>query len=397
MSDAGQSGGTGPLLIEEICDALSFARLRPEWNALLSASEASPFLSWDWLFPYWRRIAPRRTPRLVTARDPDGTLVGVLPLSEVESSALGVPVRRWAFLGDRLVGSDGLDALSRLGREREVADRFAEHVVARLSTVDVLELVDLPRGSLFADRVLERLSGRALRVERGVVGACPRVEVRSSFGSYLDSVGRAENLARRRKWLVAQPGFGIERAERPEAIGAALADFFRLHRLRWEREDGSRGIPSPEVRAFHRDATSHLAESGRLRIYTLRIGDTALASVYAIVEPRRLSYYQSGYDPRWMRRSAGLVLLGEVIGDAFREGKAVFDFLRGEEPYKHEWANASRELEAVRVVNRTPGGMAFFLAREGERRLKRSARRLLGDRLWERARRAADARGLASP
>ena len=69
-----------------------------------------------------------------------------------------------------------------------------------------------------------------------------------------------------------------------------------------------------------------------------------MASVYGVVHKRKFLYYQSGYDPAWRSKSVGLVLLAHTVRDAFAEGLAEFDFLRGDEPYKYDLGGKDRWL-----------------------------------------------------
>jgi len=395
--DLAERPPAGRLWFDEVNTGLGFAALREEWTDLLRTSAAGPFLSWAWLYPWWRRVAPRAEPRILLARDVAGKLVGVLPLYETRERRLGAPVVRWGFLGDAWVGSDYLEALSPRGREAELANLFAEQLAAKQHRFDALELLDLPQGSALGAAVLRRLGPGSLFAGREPRFVCPVVVIAGDYASYLKAVGRAENLARRRKWLAGQPGFAVERAEDPRAVELAMADFLRLHGLRWEPEGGSQGIRGPALRAFHRDATALLSQDGMVRLYTLKLAGRPLASVYGIVQGERFYYYQSGYDPAFARRSVGLVLLGETLADAFREERVAFDFLRGTEPYKFEWSNARRHTEAVRVVRRTAGGLAFRAATEGAAAVKQAARRALGPGGWERLRRWRRARGTGVP
>jgi CelD/BcsL family acetyltransferase involved in cellulose biosynthesis len=118
----------------------------------------------------------------------------------------------------------------------------------------------------------------------------------------------------------------------------------------------------------------------------LKLKKQPLASVYGIIHRNRFYYYQSGYDPEWARRSVGLVLLGETLSDAFREGRTVFEWLRGTERYKSEWASGARETEAVRFIFPTAGGLAYLATLEGTTRAKSAIKSLAGDRVWKAAR-----------
>jgi CelD/BcsL family acetyltransferase involved in cellulose biosynthesis len=71
--------------------------------------------------------------------------------------------------------------------------------------------------------------------------------------------------------------------------------------------------------------------------------------VYGVVQGGKFNYYQSGYDPNWASRSVGLVLLAKTVSDAFAEGHQEFDFLRGNEGYKGEWARGERWTIQLRL------------------------------------------------
>ncbi|MFN7134111.1 MAG: GNAT family N-acetyltransferase, partial [Myxococcales bacterium] len=311
-------------------------------------------------------------------------LVGLLPLYERVSRAAGVPVRRWGYLGDEWVGSDYMGVLAPRALQPYAEEQLARHLAARSHRIDLLELLDAEERSRFHDLVLEQWAGAYLGCERERRFECPVVEISGSYDGYLREVGRRDNLMRRRKWLQSQPGYGIEVCDTPVQVQRGLDDFFRLHARRWESDGGSQGIAGRDVHAFHRDVAHHLAESGRLRLYTMRLGDQPLASVYGIVQGERFYYYQSGYDPDWARRSVGLVLLGRTLEDSWGAGLKRFDFLRGSEPYKFEWANKVRHTELLRLVNRTAGGAAWLAVRDGTRGAKLAARRLVGDQIWGR-------------
>ena len=84
-------------------------------------------------------------------------------------------------------------------------------------------------------------------------------------------------------------------------------------------------------------------------MYTLYAARRPVASVYGVVHGKKFNYYQSGYDPNWASRSVGLVLLARTVQDAFGEGLSEFDFLRGNEGYKGEWARGERWTVQLRL------------------------------------------------
>jgi CelD/BcsL family acetyltransferase involved in cellulose biosynthesis len=235
------------------------------------------------------------------------------------------------------------------------------------------------------------------QVERGFV--CPAFAVKGSFAEHLSRIRRRETYGRRVRWLARQPGFRIDVATTPGEAGAAMEDFLRLHRLRWAEEGGSYGIPPGPVEEFHREVGPLLAARGWLRLYRLSVQGTAIAAVYGLEIGRRFYYYQSGYDPAWSSRSPGVVLVGRTVEDAYARGLADYDFLRGTEPYKLDWAADRRETCTLRLRAPSLRAGTAVAAEEAWRAARGLAKAVAPERVWDvlrRARRSLDVNALAA-
>jgi CelD/BcsL family acetyltransferase involved in cellulose biosynthesis len=365
------------------------ARMRSEWGTLLDESNAGPFNAWEWLYPWCRRIAPDRKPFVLQARDRSGALVGLMPLGFECQWVLGRPVRRLAFLGETHVGSDYLDVVARRGLEEEVARVFAGALWELRDQWDVLDLTDLREDSPTVQVLRETFVRSRADLRMSTRYVCPYEPLPrgESFDAFLRRTSRRDNFLRRRKWLEKQEGYRIEKTEAPGALAGPLTDFFRLHAARWEEDGGSQGIRGRGVESCHRDATQLLAERGRLRLYTMKVGGRAVASVYGILHRDTFIYFQSGHDPAWRNRSVGLVLVGETFRDAIESGLTQYDFLRGTESYKSDWTTQQRRTVSMRVLS--PGGGGEWLVRREEtmRQVSEVARLLLPQEMVERIRR----------
>ncbi|GEJ56282.1 GNAT family N-acetyltransferase [Anaeromyxobacter diazotrophicus] len=385
-----------PVRVVESDDPARLAALRPEWDELfLARAGGNPFLSWEWQFTFWRTFAQRRPLWILEARDRGERLAGLLVLSA--RPALGV-ARRWGLLTNGLTGTDALDVLARPGFDAPVREAFARALGAALPRWDFLDLEDLPCGSatVAAFRAALRPRGVKATVEPRFV--CPGFALRGTFAAHLAGFRRRDTFLRRRRWLERQPGYRIAVASSPEEAGPAMEDFLRLHHLRWDPEGGSDGIPRGLVEEFHRELAPLLAARGWLRLYRLEVEGRSIAAVYGIELMRRFSYYQSGMDPAWAARSPGLVLLGRTVEDAYARGLSDYDFLRGTEPHKLDWAADRRETCALRL--RAPGlrPEAEAAAEEVFRRARGAARALAPAGVWtalRRVRRELAANGLA--
>ncbi len=322
-----------------------------EWRALnLRARSGNMFLGPDWLVPWWSRFGEGRQLSTICVRE-GGRLIGVLPLFMERVRMGGVEVRRIAFLGDGETGCDYMDVLAEPGREREVLDRTLSCLLEL--PWDLCDLDGVWRESFTALQLAQRFApGRAASgvVRDGRVRyVCPNIPLTGSWEQYLEGLPRRENLRRREKWLYRQPGVSIHCARAPDEAAKATEQFLDLHRARWSVEGGSDGLTDERHEAFHREASQRLAKAGMLRMYTLYAARRPVASVYGVVHGAKFNYYQSGYDPNWASKSVGLVLLARTVQDAFAEGLPEFDFLRGNEGYKGEWARAERWTIQIRL------------------------------------------------
>jgi CelD/BcsL family acetyltransferase involved in cellulose biosynthesis len=385
----------GDLEVRSSHDPARLAALREEWSALFDeAGGPNPFLSWEWLHPWWRTFGARRPVWILEARDARGGLAGLLLLC----GRAGLPgVRRWQLLGNGVTGADGLDVLARPADAPAVREALVAALAAAACGWDALDLEDLPCGSptVAALRASVRPRGIRASVERRHV--CPGFVVTGTFADHLARIRRRETYGRRVRWLERQPGFRIEVATSPGEASAAMEDFLRLHRMRWAAEGGSYGIPPGAAEAFHREVAPLLAGRGWLRMYRLLVGERSIAAVYGIEVGRRFYYYQSGYDPAWSARSPGIVLVGRTVEDAYARGLTDYDFLRGQEPYKLDWAADRRETCAVRLRAPTLRAGTAAAAENALRAARGFARAVAPERMWgalQRARRVRDVNGM---
>ena len=174
---------------------------------------------------------------------------------------------------------------------------------------------------------------------------------------------RAKEFKRRLPKLKALDGFERRVVTRPEEIVGAFDRFHALHGKRWAAQGGSDAMGAPAVTAFHRDVVVRLARAHLVRFEELWIGGECRATLYALGGGDRFYKYQIGYDQAWAKQSVGFMLVAFSIEDAVNRGVKLYDFLRGPETYKFDWASGVQHTMTVRVVGRnSPAGL--YVARE---------------------------------
>jgi CelD/BcsL family acetyltransferase involved in cellulose biosynthesis len=361
-------------LVERIADRWGFTALDREWNELLRSSEANcPFLTWEWLHTWWKHLGGASALRILAVRDA-GELVAIAPLHEVAGSISWFS--RLEFLGTGHAGSDYLDLIVRKGREPEALHALTQFARDRSEALrfDHLSSVSL------AAQLAGRLSNEGWSSTTTPHGTCPVIRLAGhTWDSYLATLGPAHraNVRRRMKGLGQRFEVGFEPitsdADRREAL-AALAAF---HDHRYVGRGGSTAFSSPELRAFHEDATRRAMDRGWLRLYSLRLNGALAAVMYGFSYNGRFYFYQHGFDEAYRQHSVGLVLMALTIRAAIDEGLHEFDMLWGVEPYKWLWAHETRLLHQIHLFPEDVGGRVHQHALETRRRLRTLARNVL--------------------
>lgn len=347
--------------VERISDREAFEALRPEWDELLEASPSSClFLTWEWLFTWWKHAGGDRRLALLAVRR-GGELVALAPFAR-GTSRPGWPFGRFLLptslqlLGTGQVGSDYLDLLVRAGRERPAAEALAEHLAREGS---VVELSQLPGERSLAQTLAERLAERGWQAAERRTHVCPVIDLAGlSWEEYVSSLGKShrQNLRRRLRKLEETFEVRFERAGSELEVDEAFDVLLDLHGKRWRDRGGSDALSDPALVAFHRELTRLALRRGWLRLYVLRLDGRPAAALYGFLYRGRFLYYQSGFDGEFGDYSVGLVIMGLAIREAISEGAREYDLLHGDESYKFLWASRTRELARLELYPPTLEG-----------------------------------------
>ncbi len=342
------------IAVEKIEDPARFEALRVEWNELLASSASDClFLTWEWLFTWWRHLREDRRLHVIAVRR-DGVLIAIAPLA--------LRSRRWKrllpfpaleFLGSGSVGSDYLDILIRRGQERHALPALAGPLAAEKT---MLELSRVEKTAAHVGQLAAEIGRRGWVSARFVTDVCPYVDLSGhDWPSYLASLGSAHryNLRRRFRNLEKRWELRFEPVRSEEQRATALRVLIALHGRRWRERGGPGVFHTASLVAFHEELSRLALEQGWLRLYVLRLDGEPVAALYGFLYHGVFYFYQTGFDPDYHQHSVGLVTVGLAIKHALEEGAKTYDFLRGNEPYKSLWTRAEREL--VRFELYPPG------------------------------------------
>jgi CelD/BcsL family acetyltransferase involved in cellulose biosynthesis len=331
-------------------DESGFAALRSEWNDLLRRSRFDTiFLTWEWQTTWWRYLGANRGPLyLLAARDGE-RLAGIAPLYLTNDES----GRTLRVVGCYEV-ADYLDLIIEAGREEAVLSAFLEWLAGSGAPAwDALDLCNQPMPSLSHSRLPELARARGWSAEVTQEDVCPVIALpRGSaepgydgWEAYLATLDKKERHEIRRKLRRVEreaPGAALRFVRGTDGLGDAVNAFIALHRLSRRDKDA---FMNEQMQGFFHALAATCAERGWLQLSFLEIDGEAIASYFCFEYMNEVLVYNSGYDPQaYAQLSPGWVLLARLIQEAIVQGCARFDFLQGDEDYKHRFGGVDEAV-----------------------------------------------------
>jgi CelD/BcsL family acetyltransferase involved in cellulose biosynthesis len=177
---------------------------------------------------------------------------------------------------------------------------------------------------------------------------CTAIPLDGSFEAYWNA--RAGSLRQnvRRDRAKAEARGKIQFDVTTEASAELLDTLIEMHRARWQRQGQPGMIDANGSAEFLRDVAREFAARDLLRIFSIRFDEKLAAVIFGFSYRKRMSNYMTAFDPEHERFGFGRTLLYEALRYSFQNGYNTWDFLRGDEPYKHWWG--AQEIPKARVI-----------------------------------------------
>jgi CelD/BcsL family acetyltransferase involved in cellulose biosynthesis len=327
-------------LLHLVDSTQEFDALELEWNLLFEENGTSVFQSFEWQRTWWKYFGegnPRARLYIIVIRS-ERRLLAIAPFLIETVNTLGLyTLRKISFLGRR--DSDYLDILVAKGFESVSADVIASHLAKHSSMFDVLYLEDIPEHSRTHTVLYEALARVQFRGELFINEYCPRVHLLDSWEATLSSLTgtHRRHLNQRRRQMRENFVAEFEVTAEQKDVSQDMNDFIALHQRRWNKK-GYKGVFSDQrMVLFHHEVARRCFQRGWLFLAFLRLDGKRTAAVYGFRFRDELEYYLGGVEEDGAARpySPGSVLHSYAIEAAIKEGRNVYDFMRGRERYKY--------------------------------------------------------------
>lgn len=307
------------------------------WERVLEGdSDAGVFCHPAWLRAWWEALG---SGDLLIALVWDGDE----PIAVFPTCTCGGEEGLLSFLGSQDV-TDEQVPVAVPEREAEALTFFTDWVFTDAG-FDRVRFHSVLEGNRWLGVVREVARGAGRVAKQEQVDIAPVIELPRTFEDYLARLSGHDRheLRRKRRRLDELGEWNIRRADE---IGweQDLAAFFEFHR---NAPGEKAGFFTPERERFFRRLAADLFLMGLARLDVLDLDGQAVACTFSYDFRDTLALYNSSFRPDLAKLAPGMVLVGSLVEQSISEGKRLFDFLRGDEPYKKRFGPQPRPVYEV--------------------------------------------------
>jgi len=334
---------------------------RKAWDALAEMDQRDGFFrSWDWQVFWFKHFSPANSLfTLIVTEDDEVTAIVPMAfykiriLPKLYCTVLG-------FMGREIVTGDYLDILCESRDKQSILSLVVSWLLAQKMNFSLLLFGEVLVTEPVRESGKKLLCGHPVRQQESRV--CPYITLPLNYNDYLQGLSKKfrSNVRYYTKKILESLGGQITVASEGEQIIDGLNDLFFLHIKRWQAEGVPCTFTDPIFQNFIKDLCKKCAAENRVKLYRIIVDNKAIAAVLMFYWKETAIFYQTGWDPDYKNYSPGVVLIGRTIQDAIDDGRKYYDFLRGDEGYKANWAKEHRTTHTLLLPNK-PGANFYLL------------------------------------
>ncbi|MBL8100685.1 MAG: GNAT family N-acetyltransferase [Anaerolineales bacterium] len=324
-----------------------FENLREEWNTLLFQSpEKNIFLTWEWLFAWWKNIGQYHNELwLLLFREGD-TLIAIIPLM-MSRKKMGITLRWLGNIGDPDCDIGGFISIN----SEKIIQSFVKYIYEHKKDWDVFELMEVNANSPLTQQLLPLLkdSGFKLRQEREQHYYISLNN--QTWEEYYNRLSKnmRHNLKRRMKRTSEIGNVTYKKYIGDTLTWKQFEDMFALS----EKSNFPDLYKTQQEINFHKSLFHFMQQKEWIQIEFLYVDDRPIAFQYGFCFENRYEDWRGGIDKELDTLAPGKLLMMLSLEERFKRELQESDFLRGIYSYKLDWNPESREFTTIQVYDHT--------------------------------------------
>ena len=317
-----------------------FEQLRDAWDELTS----EPLLSFAWHFSWWNSFQHLGQLQLFVL-EANGQVVGIAPFFLDRWGGQ----RRLRFLGSGKTCTDFADLIVADGWRDRLVEEIAVHIVESMAMLELEGVtVDEPQKS-FNQQLGSRFWRYDIELEPSWM-----LDLPDQWSDFMS--GSKKSLKRKIKKAekrLASDEFEIRTTLEDLPLDEGWKLLVELHQSRFQSKDMAGAFSDANFEQFLYDAVTMLDEKEQAEIVVAYHEGEPIGAHLILLGSSGPQLYQSGIQMAKAKSELGHLLITFEVRRAIEQGHSMFDFLRGNEPYKPYWGAVPHRLQSIRFVSRS--------------------------------------------
>lgn len=349
-----QTGEPTEYRVTVIQNLHDFAPLKSEWNHFLKqAGVENLCMTYGWLVT-WLREFPADELLVLIVKDQTGRWVGIAPL-KIDRGRHGLGqklLRHLQFIGTQPTVYDWMKIVT-LPHENESAIIQAMAATIQKKHWDVLDLQFLSeRGQ--CEQLCKALQFNQTREAISSKTSIPYLELPTTVEDYEKARRKKTRLEVNRHCNRFAKEFGeppkLEFQPSCEATEAILTRFVGAHIKYWsERSQKSDFQRFPNLQDFYKNMLAYSefqaeADEPKLVFSVLKMTDYQLSYHLGFWQQNSYLSHLTNFNQGFRSYSPGTIHMDKLVFDSIAKGAQMFEFGRGDEPYKRMWTQDKKPL-----------------------------------------------------
>lgn len=337
--------------IMEINSVEDFKSLRRIWNYLLGKSgDRNIFLTWDWLFTWWKYFGNNKKLNILLVED-QNDIVGIIPLL-----CSKYPIS----FGETVVENIGLN-LSDYGgiiysdEDNNQTNKMFDLIKSYLKNNKLMLRFDqIPNDSKFINLLHNHsFCQDSLFIGVKKTGFSPYLPIQSSLDEHLNILAKKfrKNLRIGEKNIEKKIGnIEFKKYSTSNSLEKNLNDFWDLHQKKFKYQN----LPyfNKTQKEFLTEVAKTFSQNGWLNLSFLDVNGQHASGILGFEYYGKYYYYQTAFDPK-NSYSVGNIHILYLLKDLITRNLKEFDFLRGDEAYKFRWQPLLRSNNRIVIMNKS--------------------------------------------
>jgi CelD/BcsL family acetyltransferase involved in cellulose biosynthesis len=328
-------------------DIETFEKLKEPWTALLEESPIQDiFLTWEWLFAWWKHYASEdKRLWLITAWEGE-KLCGVAPLMIKKKKKYKIPFHILRNLGFPEADVGGFIVPASQG---QVLTAMANFMIEHQEDWDAIYLSEFHENDPHLLKLKNSLKQAGLAIlTKSKIHFYLKTE--GEWKSYYAGMSKnlRKDIKRRTKRAREEGKLEYKRYRGTEITWEHFETIFKIN----QAGQHSYIYKSATQRAFQRELFELMRDKGWLDIQFLSLDGKPVAFNYGFRYKGRYEDWRGAYDKQYHNLSLGKLLMRMALEDNFNDGIGEYDFLRGAAYYKTNWQPSKREFIVMRAASK---------------------------------------------